>query len=64
MTEQLDLDFDAIDALVSGLPSSARRHRAWWANDATHAQARAWLDEGWRVEAVNLTKSASFERMG
>lgn len=53
----VDLDFDAIGALVGGLPTSARRHRAWWANDATHPQARAWLEAGWRVAAVDLEGS-------
>lgn len=51
--QQVDLDFDAVGALVGGLPASARRHRAWWANDPTHAQARGWLDAGWRVAAVD-----------
>jgi hypothetical protein len=53
-TEQVDVDFDVIDTLVGGLPTSARRHRAWWANDATHSQARGWLEAGWRVAAVDL----------
>jgi hypothetical protein len=46
--------FDQLARLVGGLPPSAYRHRAWWANDASHVQARAWLDAGWRVSEVNL----------
>lgn len=53
----VEIDFDAIGALVGGLPVSASRHRAWWANDASHAQARAWLEAGWRVAAVDLTRA-------
>jgi hypothetical protein len=37
------------------LPASARRHRAWWANDATgHAHASAWLEAGYRTEQVDM----------
>jgi hypothetical protein len=50
-------DVDEIDQLVRGLPASARRYSAWWSNEVEgrHAQARAWVDAGWRVENVNLT---------
>lgn len=42
--------------LGRALPMSARRYRAWWANDAggTHSHAAAWIDAGWRVDAVDL----------
>lgn len=50
----LTLTFQEIDALVDGLPNSSRKHRAWWANDATHSQARAWLAAGRQVINVNL----------
>ncbi|MEX1263849.1 MAG: DUF6884 domain-containing protein [Actinomycetota bacterium] len=53
----LDVGFDEIDALVSGLPTSAHRHRAWWANDATHSQAHGWLDAGWRVATVDMDQA-------
>jgi hypothetical protein len=38
------------------LPASARRHRAWWSNErsGTHTHARAWMDNGWRVDAVDF----------
>lgn len=42
------------DLLGRRLPGSARRHRAWWANHASHSHARAWLDAGYRVDAVSL----------
>lgn len=47
------LTFAAIDELVGGLPNSAHRHRAWWANDPTHIQASAWLEGGRVVEEVD-----------
>jgi hypothetical protein len=49
------MTFSAVEDLVGRLPESAYRHRAWWGvgnNDGT-AEARAWLDAGWRVESVN-----------
>jgi hypothetical protein len=37
------MTFAQIDALVGGLPASARTHREWWGNDQYHVQSRAWL---------------------
>jgi hypothetical protein len=48
----VEFAFTEIAAWVGGLPASARRHRAWWANDRGHVQARAWLDAGWQVDDV------------
>ncbi len=47
------MSFDEIDILVGGLPASAERWPAWWANETAgsrHVQARAWLDAGREVE--------------
>lgn len=52
----VELSFAAIAEAVSGLPDSARRHRARWANDPSHVQARAWLDAGWEVDDVHLDR--------
>lgn len=50
-------------ALGFPLPASARRHRPWWGNSRGNAQARAWLDAGWVVDAVNLTaETVAFRR--
>ena len=48
------------------LPASARKHRAWWANDTKgHSYARAWLDAGWETGDVSLDKeSLIFARAG
>ena len=50
----LTVSFDDIETLLAvRLPASARRHRAWWANNAAHSQARSWLEAGYRVDAVD-----------
>lgn len=41
----VEINFDELDELVGGMPASARRRSAWWANSRTaHEHARAWLD--------------------
>lgn len=45
---------DIEEILGRDLPASARRHRAWWANDGKHSQAAAWLAAGYRVGRVAL----------
>lgn len=50
----VEMSFEPIARLVGGLPPSAYRWRAWWANDPHHVQALAWLALGRRVEAVDL----------
>ena len=46
------------------LPKSAYEHEAWWSNNATgHSHARAWLNIGWRTEAVDLNaRKVTFQR--
>ena len=58
------LTFTEIDQLVDGLPDSAHTHRPWWANDQSHAQARAWMATGWKVAegGVKLGDAVVFER--
>lgn len=54
--DEITLGFPDIEQLIgAALPASAHRHPAWWANekDGPHVQARAWLDTGWRVDAVD-----------
>lgn len=50
--------FSKIEEIIGGkLPESAYKHRAWWANDSVgHSQSKQWLDVGWRVASVNMTK--------
>jgi hypothetical protein len=50
---RIRMTFTAVEDLVGYLPESAYRHRAWWGNNDGTAEAKAWLDAGWRVESVN-----------
>lgn len=56
--DKVTLTFPKIEQLLGvGLPESARKHRAWWANDAVgHAHSQQWLDAGWRVANVNMAE--------
>ena len=47
------------DILQDQLPLSARKPRnyqSWWGNDASHVQARAWLNAGWSKDRVDLSE--------
>jgi hypothetical protein len=50
------MSFSEIERVLGfKLPKSAYQHEAWWSNNATgHSHARAWLELGWRTEAVDL----------
>jgi hypothetical protein len=53
---RVPMTFRQVESVIGrALPASARRHRPWWANDATgHAHARAWLEAGYRTEHVDM----------
>jgi hypothetical protein len=60
------LSFTEIERILGfKLPKSAYEHEAWWSNNATgHSHARAWLDAGWRTEAVDLSgRKVTFQRV-
>lgn len=64
-SEREVLTFSEIETLIGApLPASARQYRAWWSNNERgHAQAKQWLDEGWRVAEVNSREqSVTFVR--
>lgn len=45
------------EILGSRLPSSATKHRTWWANSGGNlVHQNAWLDAGWRVERADLSR--------
>ncbi len=55
----ITLTFDQIGKIIiRNLPQSAYIHRAWWSNEAhgIHVSAHAWMDAGWRVDAVNQSE--------
>jgi hypothetical protein len=53
---RVPMTFQQVESVIGGpLPASARRHRPWWANDATgHTHANAWLGAGYRTEQVDM----------
>lgn len=65
--DSVSLEFSTIDALVGGLPDSARMHPAWWGNsqkEDSHTWAYLWLKAGWRCAHFDLVKQvARFERI-
>lgn len=58
---RLALAFTQIEQLIGAeLPPSARKHRAWWANDShSHTQSKLWLAAGWRVDSVNMSEGVA-----
>lgn len=57
VSSPFSMTFREIEAILKKvLPRSAYEYRAWWSNDPMKPQAAAWLDEGWRTTAVNMTE--------
>jgi hypothetical protein len=54
--QEVPMTFSEISQLLGReLPSSAYRHRPWWANEATgHSHARAWLNAGYETAQVDM----------
>ena len=47
----MTMSFAQIDLILrNALPLAAFERRAWWGNDATHVQAKAWTDAGFNVD--------------
>lgn len=67
-SSDLRMTFEQLAAVVpGGLPPSAYRYRAWWANetDGRHVHARAWISAGWLVADVDLAgRVVTFGRAG
>lgn len=53
---QVPMRFDEIERLLGfDLPPSARKHRAWWSNNASNSvMTKAWLAAGYHSEQVDL----------
>jgi len=55
------LTFDELDSIVGGLPDSAKKYGAWWANNrSSQAHSRAWLDAGRRASLDFRDRVATF----
>ena len=61
---QIRLTFAEIEGIIGRvLPDSAREHRAYWANDPKHSQAKAWLNAGMYAKELDLDgKAVTFVR--
>jgi hypothetical protein len=55
-TGAVQLQFIDVEKILGfPLPSSARRHAAWWSNSGgTHVQSAAWQAAGYKTEDVDL----------
>lgn len=61
--DSIELSIEQIESILGfKLPASAFKHRAWWSNDITHSQAKAWLYADWEVDQVSLT-SITFRKI-
>jgi hypothetical protein len=62
--QQVDMTFDEISDLVGGLPLSASKQAAWWANetDPLHVQCKAWLEAGYTVQANRGARKVRFSK--
>ena len=66
--EEWPASFRKVEAIIGfGLPRSAYRHRAWWANEtseASHTHSLAWRAAGWETAEVDMgAQSLLFRRM-
>lgn len=53
--DQVPMTFEEIEGVLRrGLPDSARRHQAWWANTTSHSHAGSWLAAGYRTEQLDI----------
>ena len=55
----ITVSFDTLEKILGDiLPRSAYSHRAWWGNEKNknRSQAKAWLEAGWMVDSVNISK--------
>ncbi len=59
----VNMQFAELDELVGGLPPSARRYAAWWANDdRTHPHCMSWGEAGYRAEVDLAAEVVRFHR--
>ena len=56
---EITISFEKIEAIIHDeLPFSARNYRPWWANeqDGKHVNAHAWMNAGWKVDSVDMSR--------
>lgn len=54
--DKVTFTFKELEEVIGDtLPESARRHRAWWANEENgHSQSQQWLSVGWQVSSISI----------
>lgn len=64
-TSSVTLEFRQIERILGfDLPASAREHRPWWANTASHSYT-VWLEAGWETSKVDMASGrVTFVRTG
>ena len=56
-TDRIVLRFAEMEGIIGdNLPFAALRDPDWWRNTRFTAQGRAWIDVGWTVENVDMSK--------
>jgi hypothetical protein len=61
------MSFQRLEEIIAApLPPNARSDRTWWGNTSnrTRVQAHAWLNAGWTVDVVDLTRELVTFRHG
>ena len=54
--DRVILTFAAVEAILgTPLPATAYGYRQWW-REPGRSHTEAWLDAGWRVQAVSLSR--------
>ena len=60
--DSVTLTWTELDGMVGGLPSSARKHRAWWSGDRPHVNT--WQSAGFTVSNLRPGVEVTFVRAG
>lgn len=64
-SEKVIISFSQIEEIIgTALPNSAYKHQAWWGNtrSGTYVQSAAWLEAGFRVDAIAFGETIEFNR--
>jgi len=64
-TDRVVLRFADIEGIIGNtLPFAALRDPNWWRNTHSTAHGRAWVDVGWALESIDMSKrTVSFVRV-
>ena len=60
ISDRVTLTWSELDAIVGGLPASAKNHRAWWSGDRSHIHS--WQSIGFVVTDLQMGSRVTFSR--